>query len=188
MENVRKVGEKLKEVRKMKGMTLQYLSESTNLSIGYLSNLERNQCSPTLNNLKIICDTFKITISELIEEDVPKKILIRDEDTTTFRHDHYPMTYKQVNFYECYPIITTITLDPHIEFDGHLYRHPYFEIGTVLKGKLCMEMDGIHYELKEGDSILVRANTLHSTYNPYDETCVTMWIENRNKEKNSDSH
>lgn len=179
MENVRTVGIKLKEIRKMKGMTLQYLSEITNLSIGYLSNLERNQCSPTLSNLKIICDALKITISELIKEDVPKQSIVRNEDAVVFRHDQYAMTYKRANFFEHYPIVTQIVMDPNLAFDGHLYRHMYYEIGYVLKGKLNLILDDEHYELCEGDSVLIRKNVLHSTYNDHNEECITLWIENR---------
>ena len=46
-----KVGEKLRNLRKKKGLTLKKLSEKAELSIGYLSNLERDACSPTLENM-----------------------------------------------------------------------------------------------------------------------------------------
>ena len=35
----------------------QKLSQFTDLSVGYLSNLERNQASPTLSNLQIMDDS-----------------------------------------------------------------------------------------------------------------------------------
>jgi len=37
-----RIGDRFKELRKEKKLTLKELSEKTGLSIGYLSNLERN--------------------------------------------------------------------------------------------------------------------------------------------------
>ena len=54
-EEVENIGQRIKEIRKSKSITIQKLSQFTDLSVGYLSNLERNQASPTLNNLQRIC-------------------------------------------------------------------------------------------------------------------------------------
>lgn len=179
MENTRAIGAKIKEIRKLRGMTLQYLSEITNLSIGFLSNVERNQCSPTLSNLKVICDSLQVTISELLQEEDTRRTIIRDKDAVMFHHDLYPMTYKQINFLERFPSITQITMKPNLSFDGHLYRHMYYEIGYVLKGKLNLILEDVPYELNEGDSVIIRKNMLHSTYNDHNEECISLWVENK---------
>ena len=54
-EEVENIGQRIKEIRKSKSITIQKLSQFTDLSVGYLSNLERNQASPTLSNLQRIC-------------------------------------------------------------------------------------------------------------------------------------
>ena len=51
-EEVENIGQRIKEIRKSKK-----LSQFTDLSVGYLSNLERNQASPTLSNLQIMDDS-----------------------------------------------------------------------------------------------------------------------------------
>ena len=53
-EEVENIGQRIKEIRKSKSITIQKLSQFTDLSVGYLSNLERNQASPTLSNLQRI--------------------------------------------------------------------------------------------------------------------------------------
>ena len=57
MDAVALMGQRIKEIRKSKSITIQKLSQFTDLSVGYLSNLERNQASPTLNNLQIMDDS-----------------------------------------------------------------------------------------------------------------------------------
>ena len=42
-EEVENIGQRIKEIRKSKSITIQKLSQFTDLSVGYLSNLERNQ-------------------------------------------------------------------------------------------------------------------------------------------------
>lgn len=63
-EEVENIGQRIKEIRKSKSITIQKLSQFTDLSVGYLSNLERNQASPTLNNLQRICVALGISIRE----------------------------------------------------------------------------------------------------------------------------
>ena len=48
-DTVDEIGNKIRGIRKEKGITLKQLSERTGLSIGYLSNLERDSSSPTLD-------------------------------------------------------------------------------------------------------------------------------------------
>ena len=56
-----KVGERLKAIRKSKCITLQELSKRTELSIGLLSNVERDLRSPTIVNFHKICNALGIT-------------------------------------------------------------------------------------------------------------------------------
>ena len=65
-EEVENIGQRIKEIRKSKSITIQKLSQFTDLSVGYLSNLERNQASPTLNNLQRICVALGISIRDLL--------------------------------------------------------------------------------------------------------------------------
>ena len=52
------IGLKIKELRNSKKFTLKYLSEETNLSIGFLSQLERGMTSVAIDTLaKIAKDT-----------------------------------------------------------------------------------------------------------------------------------
>ena len=65
-EEVENIGQRIKEIRKSKSITIQKLSQFTDLSVGYLSNLERNQASPTLSNLQRICVALGISIRDLL--------------------------------------------------------------------------------------------------------------------------
>ena len=63
------LGEKLRQHRKRFGYTLQELSKKTNLSVGYLSNIEWDATSPTVATLDILCNALRIDIVELLRAD-----------------------------------------------------------------------------------------------------------------------
>lgn len=79
-----KVGEKLRNLRKKKGLTLKKLSEKAELSIGYLSNLERDACSPTLENIQKICGILDVSLSELLEENIESRTVIKKMNVRLF--------------------------------------------------------------------------------------------------------
>jgi len=63
------LGEKLRAVRKNKyKLTLSEVSEKTNISVSFLSDIERGRTKPSLNTLEILAKFYKINISELVPD------------------------------------------------------------------------------------------------------------------------
>lgn len=60
-------GEELKNARKTAGMTQEELAAKADLHPTYISLLERNRKSPTLDSLFRICKALGIKASSLIE-------------------------------------------------------------------------------------------------------------------------
>ena len=48
------IGTRVRNLRKRRGVTLTELGHETGLSPAFISNLERNLCSPTLDNIQRI--------------------------------------------------------------------------------------------------------------------------------------
>lgn len=57
------IGERIRECRKKKMMTIRVLGEYTGLSAGYLSMLEQNKTSPNVDSLARICEALDIDYS-----------------------------------------------------------------------------------------------------------------------------
>lgn len=57
------LGQRIKELRKSRGMTQQVLAEKLNLSRGQISNLEKNRRSLSLEQLNLLCDLFKVDMA-----------------------------------------------------------------------------------------------------------------------------
>ena len=66
IDDIDRVGNRIKDIRKKKSLTITELAKYTDLSVGYLSNIERNQTSPTLRNLSTICSALNISLRDII--------------------------------------------------------------------------------------------------------------------------
>jgi transcriptional regulator with XRE-family HTH domain len=61
-------GEELQKSRKTAGLTQEELAARAGLHVTYISQLERNRKSPTLDSLFRICKALGIKASSLIEK------------------------------------------------------------------------------------------------------------------------
>ena len=66
-DDINGIGTRIKEQRRKLSLTLSDMSAYTGLSNGHLSNIERNQTSPTLANLKRICEALGMSVSDMIK-------------------------------------------------------------------------------------------------------------------------
>lgn len=59
------LGKRIKTIRKQNKITLQQISESTGLSQPFISEIEREIKSPSIETLSKICSALGITLGEL---------------------------------------------------------------------------------------------------------------------------
>lgn len=64
-----KPGEKIKELRENKKMTLSELSKKSGVSVGYLSEIERGKYNIAVDKLEKICAALEITLSDFFKDD-----------------------------------------------------------------------------------------------------------------------
>lgn len=164
----------LRNIRKVRNMTLKELSEKTGLSIGNLSNIERGLRSPTLENLQKICSVLNTSFSDLLEKSDEPQILIRACDRTVVI-DEPEMLLEQIDFGEKNYNFTVMTLEPD-NGSSKEWQHNFDEVGFVVSGKMEHTINGETYITDKGDTIIVRRHTLHSCKNISSTTpCVSFW-------------
>lgn len=175
-EEVENIGQRIKEIRKSKSITIQKLSQFTDLSVGYLSNLERNQASPTLSNLQRICVALGISIRDLLSPSGEERTLIRRDDQQLYEYDEYKLQIRRLDFGKKRGIYEFSTYDPETKDAPPSWGlHPYAEVGVVLEGKMEVNLDGTVYLLEPGDSIYIKPNLYHTMRNAGDTPCRSFW-------------
>ncbi|SHH02438.1 helix-turn-helix domain-containing protein [Tepidibacter thalassicus] len=171
------LGEKIKYFRKKKGLTIKELSELTNLSIGFISNLERNLNSPSVSNLQLICEVLGINLMEILQSTSEKDFIIRKNE----RKEIFTTEDKKIKF----EMLTngnkelngiSISIEGNSKYSDISWGHNYDELGIVVKGSLEIQINNETYLLKEGDSIYVSKFTPHRYRNPSNEINITYWF------------
>lgn len=176
MGDIKKIGSSIRRLRKLQNMTLQQLSAATGLSLGYLSYIERNAKSPTLINLQKICEVLNTSLGDLLERNAEEKVVVRREEREITIDEKNNTKIETVDFGEEHGCYLFMTIEPGSSFEGTYWTHKYDEVGTVISGELRVDIDGETYDLRQGDTILVKAHSRHCCYNRSDtESVITFW-------------
>jgi transcriptional regulator with XRE-family HTH domain len=163
------VCQRVREMRKNQGWTLQSLSEKSGVSRSMLSQIERGTANPTLGVAFRIAQAFGITLGDLVEGhssetriDVVRRTdsnsLFRDDDQCRIRTLSPLQMEKDVEFYE-------LTL----KAKGALVSAPHFEgtreFLTIEKGSVRLLSAESQDELQRGDSAHYPADVPHRLEN-----------------------
>jgi transcriptional regulator with XRE-family HTH domain len=69
------IGDRIKELRTEKGLTLKELGERIGMSVSFLSDVENSRSLPSLKRCKQIAIGLSVPVSVLLCEDAPKSHL-----------------------------------------------------------------------------------------------------------------
>jgi transcriptional regulator with XRE-family HTH domain len=169
------IGKRLREIRKNRGITLTELAEKTGLSVGFLSNLERDLSSPTLDNIQRICSVLEISLMKLLEEAQGRDYIIKKEEREVIFKKEGEICYESIKFREGIMDGIVIHIAPGCFYQREWW-HNYDEMGLVLEGALTITIEHQSYILQTGDSFYIRAGTEHSICNHTDTPCSSYWV------------
>jgi transcriptional regulator with XRE-family HTH domain len=165
----RHLGGRVKDLRKLRGWSLDALANASGVSRSMLSDIEREQANPTLAVTLRIAQAFAMTLGELIEMPSASSaitVIRADDHAYDYRSDKScrirtlsPLNLeKDVEFYE-------VQLQP----GGALRSAPHFagtrEFLAVQKGQVRVESAGDAETLSLGDSASYRADVPHAIVN-----------------------
>ena len=172
------LGEKLKKLRKQHNITIKELSSMTGLSIGFISNLERNQNSPSVSNLQRICQALNLNIVDIFNSDTEASAMItrKNKRNKIFTEQLSPINYELVVPANSKLNGVCITIKANSELSKVSWGHNTDEIGLITKGILEIHLDKDIIFLNEGDTIYIPKNTPHKYRNPSEESSVSYWF------------
>ncbi|MDD5687316.1 MAG: helix-turn-helix transcriptional regulator [Elusimicrobia bacterium] len=61
------IGKKIREIRNLKGITLEELAEKVGRDWSFLSQIERGKSVPSIKTLYLICNALSISLSDLFQ-------------------------------------------------------------------------------------------------------------------------
>lgn len=163
------IGAKIKSLRIKKGLTQEELGERTDLSKGYISQLERDLNSPSIETLFSILEVLGTTPKEFFDDSTGKqKVIYTKEDQTSF--------FDEEKKYEIRWLVSTSNekdMEPviiNLEEGGQFKQFEPSLAETfiyVLKGRIRVVIGEDEYIAKEGNTIYYEAAKNHQIFNAH---------------------
>ena len=164
------IGKKIKNLRLKKGLTQEELGERTDLSKGYISQLERDLSSPSIETLFNILEVLGCPPKHFFDEEEQIQKVVYDENEKTFFVDEekgYEIQWlvPESNEKEMEPIYLTLEKEGTFkEFEPSLSE----TFAYVLSGRVMVKLGNRAYVARKGESIYYDANQRHQIVNDYE--------------------
>ncbi|HZK33774.1 MAG TPA: XRE family transcriptional regulator [Bacillota bacterium] len=171
------IGRKIKELRIYNGLTQQELADRSELSKGFISQVERDLTSPSIATLMDILEALGTNIKDFFNEQVEEKIVFKGEDLFTYENEdlnhkiHWIVPNAQKNKME--PIIIELMAggvskveDPH---DGE-------EFGYVLSGSVTLHLGRKTYRVKKNEAFYFEPLETHYIKNAGKSKAKLLWV------------
>ncbi|MGE7675650.1 helix-turn-helix domain-containing protein [Lysinibacillus sp. NPDC094403] len=171
------IGILIKRLRKSKKMTLKEVSEKTDLSISFLSQVERSLCSITLHSLRKISEALGVSPSYFFPDSIQMdKNMIRRGAYKQSEHKS-SFIYSDLSGNVSNPIFVPIlvTLLPGDKRETP-FSHEGQEFIYVTDGILTIILDNTEYDLLPGDSIHMNSTIPHNWFNKTDKPTNFIFI------------
>ena len=164
------IGRKIKNLRLKKGLTQEELGERTDLSKGYISQLERELSSPAIDTFFLILEVLGCTPKQFFdEEEHEQKVVYSVEEQTNYVDEEsgYEIRWlvPESNENEMEPI--------HLLFEKK-GQFKQFEpslsetFAYILTGRVKIRLGTHEYYAKAGESLYFHAEDEHQIYNAHD--------------------
>jgi transcriptional regulator with XRE-family HTH domain len=176
------LGAKLRMRRKRRGLGLQEVAAASGVSIGQLSQIERDLSQPSLRSLRQICTALDMPIGWLFDDPAPHRpedagLIVRAGRGRTIDLGAKGMVKELLTPDGCEGVqMMRIAIKP----GGASGEAPYLTRGgarcaTVLSGRLAIEVDGRAHSLGPGDSFAFEAERALLFRCEGDEPCELIW-------------
>lgn len=169
------IGKKLKELRQKNDLTLGDLASRSELTKGFLSQVERNLTTPSIATLEDILEALGTNLSEFFHDEPENKIVFAAQDFFVDEQEEFKIEWVIPNAQknEMEPIL--LTLHPQ-QKSMELHAHRGEEFGYVLKGRVTLVCGNKKYKLKEQETFYLDGTKNHYLYNHGKSDAKVLWI------------
>jgi transcriptional regulator with XRE-family HTH domain len=174
---LKNIGEKIRETRKAKNLTLQDVAKMSGLTTSLLSQIENSKANPSITTLLSIARILNTPLGTLFD--------ISDQsDNPVIRKNERPVarTSNGIVYYLLTPRIEEKSIEVlYSEFEpgantGEMITHHGIECGIVIEGKLEVQLEDTLYILNAGDTINLDSSRPHKIMNAAEKKSTAIWI------------
>lgn len=171
------IGGKLKQLRVKNQLTLEELANRSELTKGFLSQVERNLTSPSIATLEDILEALGTSLGEFFVEEKEEQIVFTNDDYFINSQEQYTISYivpnAQKNSME--PLLIQLPVGGRSEEYG-----PYEaeEFGYVLAGRISLVYGEEKHLVKKGQTFYIQCDKSHYLVNEGENEAKVIWVCN----------
>ena len=179
-ERIRRLGAKIRTLRKERGLTLKALAQLSRLSHPFLSQVERGLARPSMSSLHQISEALGTNASWLLagSENTREATVVRAADTSVVPASEFGDMdgLRRVVVPEASPFQV-------VEFSGapdtfrEYWVHDGFETIYIISGVVDVDLDGEIFRLEPSDSISYDTRQPHRLRAATEENVKLLMIE-----------
>lgn len=169
------VGERLKAIRKMKGLSQRELAKRVGVTNSTISMIEKNGVSPSVSSLKKVLSGIPISIGDFFTLDIenmePESVVYQADDMPDIGSNNVSLKLVGANIKGRSMDLLRETYPPGSDTGPEMLQHPGEEGGIVISGEIELTVGFQIYHLKPGDGYYFNSNRPHRFRNVSDEEC-----------------
>lgn len=169
------LGAKIKRLRLQCGFTQEELADRCELTKGYISQLENELTSPSIQTLLDVLSALGTTAAEFFGEEQEEQIVFTSDDFFEKDADGHTVTWLVPNSQKNEMEPVKMQIKPHSCLDKDM-PHEGEEFGFVLQGDIVIHLGKKEYAAKSGDAFYYESDKVHYLENRTAETAVVLWV------------
>jgi DNA-binding transcriptional MerR regulator/quercetin dioxygenase-like cupin family protein len=168
------IGARLRQLRSQRQLPLAEVAEAAEISVGFLSALERSQMSASVGTLRKLARFYKTNILDFYGAGEPSSRLVPPEKRKVLPAG--PGVQMELLAWG------NAVMEPHLfrirprAGSGESYAHEGEEFLYVLRGQLQISVGAEEYRLKAGDSFYFESSVPHHWVNSGRSETWVLWV------------
>lgn len=161
------IGQKIRKIRKEKGLTVQTVASRAGVSKGLISRIENNHTIPSVPVLIAIIKSIEVGLNTFfldIDRDSLEMVVVRKSnelkkisDSASGQMLRYPIIDKNIPE----SVVKTAILELKSEAKGERSSTNGYAFHYLLSGQISCQIGGETYELAAGDSLYFDTRRVH---------------------------
>jgi transcriptional regulator with XRE-family HTH domain len=171
-----KIGERIRNLRQLSNLTQEELADRANLTKGFISQIERDLTSISLDSLVQILDALDENIPDFFRGAAEEKIIFQQKDRVVIDKEEiekFELLIPGATNRRLEPIL--LTLRPG-QATPQERPHEGEEFGYILQGRINLRFGKEVLKLKRGECFYIWAEKEHWLQNPGSQEAVVLWI------------
>ena len=171
------IGAKIRDLRNQNGLTQEELADRTELTKGFISQLERGLTAPSVSTLLDIVECLGTNLSDFFHEKDDLQVVYRKEDyfekEDEDKNSSITWLIASAQSRSLEPILVQLQPGKSMPEDK---PHEGEEFGYVLEGEIILQYGDETYKVRKGDSFIFPADRKHKISSACKRVSTILWV------------